>query len=110
MTPKSLLRHPRCISSVNDLSEGSFCNIIDDNIEKDNVRKIVLCSGKIYYELLEHRENLNNREIAIVRIEQLYPLDINEIENIYSKYNKCSLFWVKKSPKIWVLGHLFYLN
>ena len=99
LTPKSLLRHPRCISSVNDLSEGSFCNIIDDNIEKDNVRKIALCSGKIYYELLGYRENLNNRDIAIVRVEQLYPLDINEIENIYSKYNKCSLFWVQEEPK-----------
>jgi 2-oxoglutarate dehydrogenase E1 component len=99
LTPKSLLRHPRCISSVNDLSEGSFCNIIDDNIEKDNVRKIALCSGKIYYELLEYRENLNNRDIAIVRVEQLYPLDINEIENIHSKYNKCSLFWVQEEPK-----------
>ena len=99
LTPKSLLRHPRCISSVNDLSEGSFCNIIDDNIEKDNVRKIALCSGKIYYELLDYRENLNNRDIAIVRVEQLYPLDINEIENIHSKYNKCSLFWVQEEPK-----------
>ena len=98
-TPKSLLRHPRCISSINALTEGSFYNIIDDNIEKDNVRKIVLCSGKIYYELLEHRENLNNSEIAIVRVEQLYPLDINEIEKVYLKYNKCSLFWVQEEPK-----------
>ena len=99
LTPKSLLRHPRCISSINELTEGSFSNIIDDNIEKGNVRKIVLCSGKIYYELLEHRENLNNREIAIVRIEQLYPLDMNEIKKIYLKYNKCSLFWVQEEPQ-----------
>ena len=99
LTPKSLLRHPRCMSSINELTEGSFSNIIDDNIEKGNVRKIVLCSGKIYYELLEHRENLNNREIAIVRIEQLYPLDMNEIKKIYIKYNKCSLFWVQEEPQ-----------
>ena len=100
LTPKSLLRHPKCISSIDDLANGSFCTIIDDkNIKKNNVTKLVLCSGKIYYELLEKRNLLKNKNVAIVRIEQLYPLNFKEIEKLYAKYNKPDIYWVQEEPE-----------
>jgi len=100
LTPKSLLRHPKCISSIDDLANGSFCTIIDDkNIKKNNVTKLVLCSGKIYYELLEKRNLLKNKNVAIVRIEQLYPLNFKEIEKLYTKYNKSDIYWVQEEPE-----------
>jgi 2-oxoglutarate dehydrogenase E1 component len=116
LTPKSLLRHPKCISSIDDLANGSFCNIIDDdNIEKNNVTKLVLCSGKIYYELIEKRTSLKNKNIAIVRIEQIYPLDIPELEKIHLKYNKPDIFWVQEEPEnmgawLFILSELRSLN
>ena len=78
-TPKSLLRHPQCVSSIQDFTTGRFQEIIDDTIEASSVKKLVLCSGKLYYELLQERKENNRNDVAIVRMEQLYPLPTKQI-------------------------------
>jgi len=98
-TPKSLLRHPRCISSISDLADGKFESIIDDTIPGNRIEKLVLCSGKIYYELLERREQEKSDKIAFVRIEQLFPLDIEGIKELIKKYNAKELLWVQEEPE-----------
>jgi len=99
MTPKSLLRHPKCISSIDELSSGTFMDTIDDTINSKNIKRIVLCSGKIYYELLQKREELNNEFVAIIRIEQLFPLNIDFIDKLYKKYNESEIYWVQEEPE-----------
>lgn len=99
-TPKSLLRHPRCISEVDDLVQGAFRELIDDPVAKPTeVTKILFCTGKIYYELLEEKERLNRTDVAIVRIEQLYPLPHKQIEEVVGKYTKAKTYiWVQEEP------------
>lgn len=76
MTPKSLLRHPKVVSGIEEMANGEFQTLIDDTlINAEKVERIALCSGKIYYELLAKREELNEERVALVRLEQLYPLD-----------------------------------
>lgn len=80
-TPKSLLRHPRCISPLEDFTSGSFQEVIDDEqADPAQVIKLVFCSGKVYYDLLEEKEKINAKEIALIRIEQLYPLPLDRIK------------------------------
>ena len=98
-TPKSLLRHPKCVSSIEDLSEGKFEGIIDDTIVSKSVDKLVFCSGKIYYELLERREQDTSNNIVIIRIEQLFPLDKEYIKELIEKYNAEEIFWVQEEPE-----------
>ena len=75
MTPKSLLRHKLCISKVDDFTNGQYQQIIDDShVKKENIKKIIFCSGKIYYDLYEYRENKDIQDTAIIRVEQLYPI------------------------------------
>ena len=102
MSPKSLLRHPLAVSSLEELSNGTFQNAIDeiDELDNDAVDRVVLCSGKVYYELLEKRrsESLNN--VAIVRIEQLYPFPTNELDDILEKYsNAKDVMWCQEEPQ-----------
>ena len=98
-TPKSLLRHPKCVSSISDLADGKFEGIIDDKINTEKVKKLVFCSGKIYYELLERREEKNLEEVALVRLEQIFPLDIEGIKGLIKKYNAKELLWVQEEPE-----------
>ncbi|MAW21124.1 MAG: 2-oxoglutarate dehydrogenase E1 component [Flavobacteriales bacterium] len=98
-TPKSLLRHPRCVSSITDLSNGMFEAIIDDTINEELVDKLVLCSGKIYYELLEKREQEGIENVALVRVEQIFPLDKGYIKSLVKKYNVKELVWVQEEPE-----------
>ncbi|HIG33119.1 MAG TPA: 2-oxoglutarate dehydrogenase E1 component [Flavobacteriales bacterium] len=98
-TPKSLLRHPRCVSSISDLADGNFEGIIDDIIPANQIEKLVLCSGKIYYELLERREQEQSDKIALVRIEQLFPLDIQGINKLVDKYKAKEIIWVQEEPE-----------
>ena len=98
-TPKSLLRHPKCVSTIGDLADGKFEGIIDDTIDPKSVNRLVLCSGKIYYELLERREQDNFYDVAIVRIEQLFPLDKMYIKELIEKYNAEELVWVQEEPE-----------
>ncbi len=101
MSPKSLLRHPKVISSMEELATGEFQPVIDDQtVDAAKVEKLVLCSGKIYYELLAKKEELNNETIALVRFEQLYPLDNARIEEILNKYSaRTELLWVQEEPE-----------
>ena len=98
-TPKSLLRHPKCVSSISDLADGKFEGIIDDKINAEKVKKLVFCSGKIYYELLERREETKFEEVALVRLEQIFPLDIERIKELIKKYNSKELLWVQEEPE-----------
>ncbi len=109
-TPKSLLRHPECISSLDDLSKGSFQPVIDDNnVEVDEVRRVVFCSGKIYYDLLKRKNELDATDIALVRIEQLHPFPHDEINEIIKKYpNTLLRLWVQEEPEN--MGPWYYIQ
>ena len=98
-TPKSLLRHPKCVSSISDLADGKFEGIIDDTITSKSVDKLVLCSGKIYYELLDRREKEKSENIALIRIEQLFPLDKQGIKELIKKYKAKEIVWVQEEPQ-----------
>jgi 2-oxoglutarate dehydrogenase E1 component len=99
-TPKSLLRHPACVSTLEDLSNGGFKEVIDDstaNVER--ITKVVFCSGKIYYDLLEERSKLGNDNTALIRIEQLYPLPKKQMLQLIEKYTHTTHFmWVQEEP------------
>ncbi|WP_124642565.1 2-oxoglutarate dehydrogenase E1 component [Amniculibacterium aquaticum] len=101
MTPKSLLRHPKAVSQLEDMANGEFQPIIDDiTVDASKVEKLVFCSGKLYYELLSKREELNDTTTALVRMEQLYPLQMDIIEEILNKYsNRKSLIWAQEEPE-----------
>jgi 2-oxoglutarate dehydrogenase E1 component len=80
-TPKSLLRHPKCVSTLEDLSEGRFQEVIDDpTADPKLIERVIFCQGKIYYELLEKKEELRADKVAIVRIEQLHPLPEKQLK------------------------------
>jgi 2-oxoglutarate dehydrogenase E1 component len=85
-TPKGLLRHPACVSSLNDFSQGGFQEVIDDPISVQNPQKIYFCCGKIYYDLLQERQKRGIPDIALIRIEQLYPFPEAKIKQILQKY------------------------
>lgn len=99
-TPKVLLRHPACISHLADFENGTFEEIIDEEIHPKKVKKLAFCSGKFYYDLTAYREQEKNEEIAFVRVEQLYPLNMNEIKKVLEKYTQVSQYiWVQEEPK-----------
>jgi 2-oxoglutarate dehydrogenase E1 component len=97
MSPKSLLRHPRAVSQLSDLSEGGFQRVIDDvDVSPEAVRRVVLCSGKVYYDLLEARQG---GEVALVRVEQLYPFPTKELEAVLGRYASSSeTVWCQEEP------------
>lgn len=99
-TPKSLLRHPLCVSSVDELVEGQFKDVIDDaEVDVDDVRRLVFCSGKIYYDLLARKTELGARDIALIRIEQLHPFPTGSVDRIIRKYKNTLLtLWVQEEP------------
>ena len=98
-TPKSLLRHPSCYSTIEEFTNGKFQEIIDDSIEASSVKKLVLCSGKLYYELLQERKENKRTDIAIVRLEQLYPIAEQQLQKIIKKYNPEHLVWAQEEPE-----------
>ena len=101
MSPKSLLRHPKVVSPLEDFSNKGFQPILDDpTADPKKVEKLVLCTGKLYFELLAKKEELNAENIALVRFEQLYPLQNDAIEAVFSKYaNKKSIVWAQEEPE-----------
>lgn len=100
MTPKSLLRHPRATSHLEELSEGHFRSVIDDaTADPSKVRKVVFCTGKVYYEILAEKEERKADDVALVRIEQLYPLPKDEIKALLIKYQKADKhIWTQEEP------------
>jgi 2-oxoglutarate dehydrogenase E1 component len=102
MTPKSLLRHPLSVSRLEELGTGGFYSVIDeiDDIKAAAVTRIVLCSGKVYFDLLKSRRDLKAASVAIVRIEQLYPFPSDEYEAILRKYsNAREIVWCQEEPQ-----------
>jgi len=101
MTPKSLLRHPECVSKMEDFSTGGFQELIDDkDVDLKQVEKLIFCSGKIYFELLDEKRKNNVKNIAIVRLEQLFPWPVEQVQAILKKYAKVSkIEWVQEEPE-----------
>lgn len=96
-TPKALLRHPLCVSSLNDLTQGKFYPVIDDPLPFQKPRKLFFCSGKIYYELIQERKKRGIEDIAFVRLEQLYPFPEAEVRKILQKYSVVQgIYWIQE--------------
>jgi 2-oxoglutarate dehydrogenase E1 component len=99
-TPKSLLRHPLATSSMDEFTNGEFEEIIDDTIVPEKVERLVFCSGKFYYDLFAERERLKRYDIALIRLEQLFPLHDDKIETIINKYgNAKDYIWAQEEPR-----------
>ncbi|WMJ75481.1 2-oxoglutarate dehydrogenase E1 component [Cytophagaceae bacterium ABcell3] len=100
MSPKSLLRHPKVVSPIEEFMQGGFKEVIDDNyVDKpSDVKKLLLCSGKVYFDLLEEQQNQKRKDVAIVRLEQLFPLPITQLEEVFNKYNNAKVVWVQEEP------------
>ena len=104
MTPKSLLRHKLCVSPLDELVDGTFHSVIDDVevASVESVRRIVLCSGKVYYDLLEARRKAEGSEgdIALVRVEEIYPFPSKELGELLARYKSVEqIFWVQEEAK-----------
>lgn len=99
-TPKSMLRLKAASSKVEDFTTGSFKPVIDDErgLAKQNVKRVLFCSGKVYWDLLAEAEKRNDTTTAIVRVEQLYPTPVDEIKATYAQYPNAELFWVQDEP------------
>ncbi len=102
MTPKSLLRHRLAVSSVQDLTEGTFQEVIDEasHLDPRQVTRLLLCSGKVYYDLLTERERRGRTDIAIIRVEELYPFPAAELTEILARYERATeVLWVQEEPR-----------
>ena len=102
MTPKSLLRHPKSVSALDELATGRFQRIIPDDTPEamaSKIKRVLLCSGKIYFELVEQREKSKREDVAIVRVEQLYPLPDKVVQSALTRYGDGTpVFWVQEEP------------
>jgi 2-oxoglutarate dehydrogenase E1 component len=100
LTPKSLLRHGRCVSSLEELAFGRFRRVIaDERIKPADAKRILLCSGKIYYDLLKRVEEQGRTDVAIVRLEQLYPLPESQLEQVLEPLAaNTPVYWVQEEP------------
>ncbi len=100
MTPKSLLRHPKVISPVSDLVQGTFQEVLDDSCDPELVNRVLLCSGKVYYELLAYRQTADRSDTALIRVEQLYPFCAEKIGPCLGRYPQVSqITWVQEEPR-----------
>ncbi|WP_417800450.1 2-oxoglutarate dehydrogenase E1 component [Tenacibaculum sp.] len=99
-TPKSLLRLPKAVNPIEDLANGTFQEVIDDTIDTSKAKKMVFCTGKFYYDLLAEREKLGREDVALVRIEQLFPLHNDKIKEVMDKYPNVERYvWAQEEPK-----------
>ncbi len=100
MSPKSLLRHPKCISTADEFTKDGFKEVFDDSfVDVKKVKKVNLCSGKIYFDLLEKQQTDDRKDVAIVRLEQLYPMPETQLADIFKKYPNAEYSWVQEEPK-----------
>ncbi len=111
MLPKSLLRHPAAVSRLEDFTQGTFEEIIDDANATGKAERLIFCSGKVYYDLIDYREKNKIDNVAIVRAEQLYPLHKNRLEEVSKKYANAKLVWCQEEPENmgaarWITPHL----
>ena len=98
--PKANLRHPGSYSPESEFTSGGFKEVIDDTFIADagEVKKVLLCSGKVYFDLAEKQQKENRKDIAIIRLEQIYPLPQNQLDELYKKYSKAIWHWVQEEP------------
>ena len=100
MTPKSLLRNPLAVSNLSELTEGSFQEVLDHGTNKKTCRRMIFCSGKIYYELFQRRQDLKSTDISILRLEQFYPFPHKQLEEVIAKYGRVKeWYWVQEEPE-----------
>lgn len=99
-SPKANLRNPGTYSTKSDFTLGGFKELIDDAFVSDAsaVKKVLFCSGKLYFELADKQSKENRNDIAIVRLEQIYPLPYQQLDSLYKKYHKATWFWVQEEP------------
>jgi len=108
LSPKSLLRHPAVISPLKDFTSGTFEEVLDDpNVTAKEVKRVVLCSGKIYYDLAETQQKKKIKDTAIIRLEQLHPFPEKQLKGILKKYKDAKLVWVQEEPAN--MGSLSYI-
>jgi 2-oxoglutarate dehydrogenase E1 component len=100
-TPKSLLRHPRCVSGLENLAEGSFEPVLDERrVGPARARRIVLCTGKVYYDLLKGREDSHQDDVALVRLERLYPFPAADLAAVLARYApQAEIVWAQEEPR-----------
>lgn len=111
MSPKSLLRHKLAVSSLSDLAAGEFREVIPeiDDIRNDSVRRVILCCGKVYYDLLQKRRDGGIDDIALIRIEQLYPFPVAKVHAQLSAYpDNSDIFWCQEEPRNQGAWHQIY--
>ena len=99
-SPKANLRHHGSYSKKEEFVSGAFKEVIDDQYidEPAKVKKVLFCSGKVYFDLAEYQQKGNHKDTAIIRLEQIYPLPAKQLEELYNKYNKATWFWVQEEP------------
>jgi 2-oxoglutarate dehydrogenase E1 component len=98
-SPKANLRHPGSYSLKKEFLQGGFREVIDDSFaDAASVKKVLFCSGKIYFDLVERQEKENRKDVAIIRVEQLYPLPAKQLEELNKKYDRATWFWVQEEP------------
>jgi 2-oxoglutarate dehydrogenase E1 component len=108
-SPKSLLRHPAVISPIKDFTSGSFQEVLDDaTVSTKDVKRVILCSGKIYYDLVEVQQKKKNKDTAIIRLEQLHPFPEKQLNKIVKKYKDAKLVWAQEEPAN--MGPLSYIQ
>lgn len=100
MSPKSLLRHPLCVSSIDELTRGGFHELIDDwTVNAKDVKKVLVCSGKVYFDLYNEQQAKKRTDVAIVRMEQLFPLPEKQLDALVEKYKGAKFVWVQEEPE-----------
>jgi 2-oxoglutarate dehydrogenase E1 component len=98
-SPKANLRYPGSYSHISDFTQGGFKEVIDDSVEDVSaIKKVLFCSGKLYFELAEKKQKENRTDVAIIRVEQIYPLPEKKLKALHDKYNKAIWFWVQEEP------------
>ncbi|MDQ6610092.1 MAG: 2-oxoglutarate dehydrogenase E1 component, partial [Bacteroidota bacterium] len=99
-SPKANLRLPATYSHISEFTNGRFKEIIDDAFIQNasDVKKVLFCSGKVYFDLAEKQQKESSKDVAVIRLEQIYPLPYKQLEELYKKYNKATWFWVQEEP------------
>ena len=110
MSPKANLRHPESFSHISEFTQGSFREVIDDALVEnpEEIKKVLFCSGKIYFDLLEKKKKDNRTDVALVRLEQLYPMPKNQLVELKKKYKNAIWFWIQEEPMN--MGAAYYLQ
>ncbi|MGI4823670.1 MAG: 2-oxoglutarate dehydrogenase E1 component [Janthinobacterium lividum] len=108
MSPKSMLRNPLCVSPIDDFTSGRFQEVLGDGFaDAKKVKRVLLCSGKVYYDLLEEQQKSNRYDVAIIRLEQLHPFPKKQLDAELAKYPKAKIYWVQEEPEN--MGYWNYL-